>query len=77
MSFALGALVPLLAFVVAPAAAWLIPVSALVALGTLGAIGAQVGRAPRSKAAARVLVGGGLAMAVTALVGYLAGTVGI
>ena len=31
MSFALGALVPLLAFVAAPAAAWLIPVSALVA----------------------------------------------
>jgi VIT1/CCC1 family predicted Fe2+/Mn2+ transporter len=78
-SFALGALVPLLAFIVAPTTArvGLIAVSALVALGALGALGAQVGGAPRGKAAIRVLVGGGLAMGVTALVGHLAGSIGI
>jgi vacuolar iron transporter family protein len=78
-SFAGGALVPLLTFIVAPTASRvvLIAVSALVALGVLGALGAQVGGAPRGRAAVRVLVGGGLAMAVTALVGHLAGAIGI
>jgi len=77
-SFSSGATVPLVAFVVAPAASQvLIAVSALVALGVLGALGAQVGGAPRGKAAARVLVGGGLAMAVTALVGHLVGAIGV
>jgi VIT1/CCC1 family predicted Fe2+/Mn2+ transporter len=55
----------------------LIAASGLGALGVLGALGAQVGGAPRGKAALRVLVGGGLAMAVTALVGHLAGSIGI
>jgi VIT1/CCC1 family predicted Fe2+/Mn2+ transporter len=78
-SFALGALVPLLTFILAPTTARvvLIAVTALVALGVLGALGAQVGGAPRGKAAIRVLVGGGLAMGVTALVGHLAGLIGI
>ena len=63
-SFSAGALVPLMTFVVAPTSARLalIAVSALIALGVLGAVGAQVGGAPRGKAALRVLVGGGLAM---------------
>ena len=78
-SFSGGAIVPLVAFIVAPTASRLvlIAMSALVALGVLGALGAQVGGAPRGKAAARVLIGGGLAMAVTALVGHLAGAIGI
>ena len=78
-SFACGAMVPLGAFIVAPESARVavIAVSALVALGVLGALGAQVGGAPRGKAALRVLLGGGLAMAVTALVGHLAGSIGI
>jgi vacuolar iron transporter family protein len=78
-SFSCGAMVPLVTFVFAPAASRiaLIAMSALVALGVLGALGAQVGRAPRGKAAIRVFVGGGLAMAVTALVGLLAGSIGI
>jgi VIT1/CCC1 family predicted Fe2+/Mn2+ transporter len=78
-SFALGALVPFAD--VHPCAHDLScrvdAVSALVALGTLGALGAQVGGAPRGKAAIRVFVGGGLAMGVTALVGHLAGSIGI
>ena len=78
-SFALGALVPLLTFILAPTTSRvvLIAVSALVVLGVLGALGAQVGGAPRGKAAIRVLVGGGLAMGVTAFVGHLAGSIGI
>jgi vacuolar iron transporter family protein len=78
-SFSLGALVPLLTFILAPTTSRvvLIAVSALVALGALGALGAQVGGAPRGKAAIRVLIGGGLAMGVTALVGHLAGSIGI
>jgi len=78
-SFAGGAIVPLVAFLLAPepSRTGLIAVSALIALGVLGALGAQVGGAPRGKAAVRVLVGGGLAMALTALVGHLAGSIGI
>ena len=78
-SFSCGAMVPLLTFVLAPTTSRvvLIAVTALMALGVLGALGAQVGGAPRGKAAVRVLVGGGLAMAVTALVGHLAGSIGI
>lgn len=78
-SFSAGAAIPLIAFVVAPSAlrTGLIIASALVALGVLGGLGAQVGGAPRVKAAARVLIGGGLAMAVTAIVGRLAGAAGI
>jgi len=78
-SFSAGALVPLMTFVVAPTSARLalIAVSALIALGVLGAVGAQVGGAPRGKAALRVLVGGGLAMGVTAVVGHLAGSIGL
>jgi VIT1/CCC1 family predicted Fe2+/Mn2+ transporter len=77
-AFSAGAMVPLVAFILASTASQvLIASSALVALGVLGALGAQVGGAPRGKAAVRVLVGGGLAMAVTALVGYLAGAIGI
>jgi VIT1/CCC1 family predicted Fe2+/Mn2+ transporter len=78
-SFALGALVPLLTFIFAPTTARvvLIAVSALIGLGALGALGARVGGAPRGRAAMRVLIGGGLAMGVTALVGHLAGSIGI
>jgi len=78
-SFSAGALVPLMTFVVAPTSARLAlsAVSALIALGVLGAVGAQVGGAPRGKAALRVLVGGGLAMGVTAVVGHLAGSIGL
>jgi VIT1/CCC1 family predicted Fe2+/Mn2+ transporter len=53
----------------------LIVVATLVSLGVLGAVGAKLGGAPKGRAALRVLVGGGLAMLVSAGVGHLAGTV--
>jgi VIT1/CCC1 family predicted Fe2+/Mn2+ transporter len=46
---------------------------ALAVLGVTGAIAGRLGGAPMSRAVARVVVGGGLAMALTALVGTLVG----
>ena len=76
LSFSTGALLPLLITLVAPAGArvTLIVVSTLIALGVLGAVGAHLGGAPKGRAALRVLIGGGLAMAVSSGVGRLAGT---
>ena len=74
-SFATGALLPVLAAVAVPApyiAAAVTAVSLLLLI-VLGVIGAQAGGAPPFKAAVRVLFWGALAMAVTALVGKLAG----
>ena len=68
LSFASFALVPILAMLGAPAA-WRIPaiaVSSLVSLGALGAFGSQLGGAPLGPGALRVMLGGGVAMAVTA-----------
>lgn len=75
MTFAAGAAVPLLV-------AWAVPldiillwvaVATLVALGSLGALGAQAGGAPRGRAAMRVMVWGALAMAATTAIGALVG----
>jgi VIT1/CCC1 family predicted Fe2+/Mn2+ transporter len=46
----------------------------LVVLAITGAVGGRLGGAPVGRAAVRVLVGGGAAMAITALVGNLIGT---
>jgi vacuolar iron transporter family protein len=51
-----------------------IAISSLILLFALGALGAQLGGAPRLKAAVRVTVGGSLAMLVTAVIGNLVGT---
>ncbi len=75
-SFSLGAAVPLVVLLFASGDA-LIAAIALVALAVLGATGAAAGRlggAPMGRAALRVVLGGGLAMALTALVGTLVGT---
>jgi VIT1/CCC1 family predicted Fe2+/Mn2+ transporter len=75
LSFSLGAAVPLVVLVFASGNA-LIAAIALVALAVLGVTGAIAGRlggAPMPRAVARVVVGGGLAMALTALVGTLVG----
>jgi VIT1/CCC1 family predicted Fe2+/Mn2+ transporter len=50
-----------------------IAAAALLSLGLMGALGGHVAGAPRLRAALRVLIGGGLAMAVSALVGRLFG----
>ena len=74
-SFALFALVPILAMLLSPPS-WRIPAmaaSSLVSLGVLGAFGSHLGGAPLSRGALRVMVGGGLAMAVTAVIGRLLG----
>jgi vacuolar iron transporter family protein len=74
-SFATFAAVPILCLLVAPTA-WRIPAIAavsLLSLGVLGAFGAHLGGASLARGTLRVMVGGGLAMAVTALIGRLLG----
>ncbi len=77
-SFATAALVPILAMLVSPRSARvaIIAAAGLVALAVLGAAGGRLGGAPRGRAAFRVVVGGGLAMAVTAAIGALIGAAG-
>jgi VIT1/CCC1 family predicted Fe2+/Mn2+ transporter len=72
-SFAGGALQPLVVAMLAPPDRLLIaiPLAALVALATLGAIAARAGGAPLGTAMARVTFWGALAMAATAGVGEL------
>ncbi len=76
-TFAVGAAMPLLTALAAPANA-LIPFvmgTSIVFLALLGGFGARVGGAPVTKAALRVTFWGVLAMALTAGVGALFGTV--
>lgn len=76
-TFSVGAAMPLLMVVVAPANALAAVVSAasLAFLALLGAIGARAGGANVLRATARVTVWGALAMALTAGIGRLFGTV--
>ncbi len=76
-SFAAGALLPLLVAFVSPLS-WLLAtlsITSLVFLGALGAVAAKTGGAPVWKATARVALWGALAMALTAGVGAVFGTV--
>ena len=74
-SFASFAIVPIAALLVAPA--WLrIPAMvalSLLSLAALGVFGGHLGGAPTGRAALRVTIGGGFAMAVTAAIGRLLG----
>ena len=76
LSFAVGAAIPLLAIALVPATARVAAAAAvtLVALAGLGVTGARLGGAPTMRAAARVVLGGALAMAVTMAIGRLVGT---
>jgi VIT1/CCC1 family predicted Fe2+/Mn2+ transporter len=76
-TFAIGAALPLLAVVVSPTSRLVLVVSAtsLVCLATLGAIAARAGGARATTGAWRVAFWGALAMATTAAVGRLFGTV--
>jgi VIT1/CCC1 family predicted Fe2+/Mn2+ transporter len=79
VSFAAGAVLPLMLIVLAPIGVR-VPVTALAALvllALLGAVGARLGGAPAGRAALRVTVGGALAMGLTALIGQLVGTAGL
>ena len=76
-SFSVGAAMPLLMVVVSPAGA-LVPIvsaASLAFLALLGAIGARAGGANILRATARVTFWGALAMALTAGIGKLFGTV--
>jgi vacuolar iron transporter family protein len=75
LSFTAGAVLPIAACLIFPPGyrTAAVVVSALLALAALGIAGARAGGAPMMRAAVRVCVGGGLAMAVTALVGRLVG----
>ena len=78
VSFTAGAVLPIAAFLLVPTSARTVAVvvSALLALVILGIAGARAGGAPMLRAAARVGLGGGLAMAITAGVGRLVGGIG-
>jgi VIT1/CCC1 family predicted Fe2+/Mn2+ transporter len=76
-SFSVGAAMPLLMVVVSPAGA-LVPIVSAASLGFLaflGAVGARAGGANVLRATARVTFWGALAMALTAGIGKLFGTV--
>ncbi len=77
VSFALGAVPPLAVATVFPARFTVVAIAgtALVVLGVLGAAGARAGGAPTPAAVIRVTFWGALAMAVTAGIGHLFGTV--
>jgi VIT1/CCC1 family predicted Fe2+/Mn2+ transporter len=79
VNFSVGAVLPLLAVVFAPASVRILAVAgvALVVLGVLGGVGGRLGGASSWRGAGRVLVGGGLAMAATAVIGRLVGAVGL
>jgi VIT1/CCC1 family predicted Fe2+/Mn2+ transporter len=79
LSFALGAALPLVVAVFAPDSLRIgsIAGAGLVLLAGLGAMGGWLGGAPWGRAAIRVLAGGAAAMAATALIGRLVGTVGL
>ena len=75
ISYSVGATVPIIATLISPKQhdAWGIVILSLIALAISGGIGAYIGGGHRIRAAARVLLGGGVAMAVTALIGHLIG----
>ncbi|MCM3880105.1 MAG: VIT family protein [Vicinamibacterales bacterium] len=76
-TFAVGAALPLLTALVAPAQSVVpaVSVTSLLFLTALGAISARTGGAPVLKASMRVAFWGALAMAITAAVGKLFGAV--
>jgi VIT1/CCC1 family predicted Fe2+/Mn2+ transporter len=77
VSFAAGAVLPLLAVLLA-SAGWRVGTTVavtLVSLALLGDLGARLGGAPRRRATVRVIAWGSVAMATTAGIGALVGTV--
>jgi VIT1/CCC1 family predicted Fe2+/Mn2+ transporter len=76
-SFAVGALMPLLATAIAPTDGLipLVSVSSLVLLALLGGLAARAGGAGVMIGAFRVTFWGGLAMAITAGIGWLVGAI--
>lgn len=77
LAFSAGSALPLLAVALTPDSARIATavIVTLIALALLGALGARLGGAPARRAAARVVAWGVAAMAITAGVGALVGTV--
>ena len=77
VSFSAGAVLPLIAVAVAPGSARVVTtvLVTLIALAALGELGARLGGAPVARATIRVVAWGAVAMAITAGVGALVGTV--
>ncbi|MGV9709690.1 VIT1/CCC1 transporter family protein [Gordonia sp. NPDC003424] len=76
VSFTLGALLPLLAILIPPAA-WRIPVAfvaVILALAVTGWMGATLGGSRPWRPMCRVVIGGAIAMVVTFAIGRLVGT---
>lgn len=75
-TFAVGAALPLLVALLAPAAGliYTVSITSLFFLALLGALAARAGGAPIGKAALRVTFWGALAMALTAAIGAIFGT---
>lgn len=76
ISFTIGALIPLVAVIVASSRTRVAVtfVAVLVALCVTGYLSATVGEASRRRAIVRVVIGGALAMAATYFIGHLFGT---
>jgi VIT1/CCC1 family predicted Fe2+/Mn2+ transporter len=77
LSFTSGALLPLLAILLPPAA-WRVPVTfvaVLAALAIAGAVSARIGGANVRRAVVRVVIGGAVGLALTYAIGNLFGTV--
>ena len=76
VAFTVGALIPLLAILLAPEGTRTVVtvVAVIIALLLTGWVSAKLGDAPRLRAMLRVAGGGALAMAVTYLIGLLFGT---
>lgn len=74
-TFSIGAAVPLACAAFAPAGGtlWIVPSVATVMLGALGALAAEAGGASPLRGAARVCFWGCVAMALTAVVGWVFG----
>lgn len=73
IAFALGASLPLLAIRVSPGGMriWVTALASLVALAVLGACSAHLGGAPAARAVWRVVLGGAVALGLTAWIGYV------
>ena len=71
-AFVAGALIPWLTGVFG-GNGWAITISAIVSLAVLGTLGAVVGDARRTTGAIRVVLGGGLALGIAAVIGALVG----
>jgi VIT1/CCC1 family predicted Fe2+/Mn2+ transporter len=77
LSFTSGALLPLLAILLPPAA-WRVPVTfvaVLAALAIAGSVSARIGGANVRRAVVRVVIGGAVGLALTYAIGNLFGTV--